>query len=52
MYIHDALNIQISVYVHPIDRLIDVEKSKIKLSYKGGWEALGQVTGLQRVRRL
>ena len=51
-YISNVLNLQISLYVHSIDRLIDVAQPEIKLSYKGGWEALGQEIGLQGGRSL
>ena len=44
-YINKVLNLRISVSVHSIDWSIE-EQSEIKLSYEGGWEALGQATGL------
>ena len=46
-YIINALNFQIGVSIHSIERSIGVQKSEIDLSYKGGWEALEQATGLQ-----
>ena len=46
-YIKNDLKLQISVYVHSIDRLIDVEQLEIKLSYKGGRVVLGKAIFLQ-----
>ena len=46
-YIKNSLNLQISVSVYSIEGSIDGEQSDIKLSYKGGREALGKETSLQ-----